>query len=208
MRYTPLPPLYWAIVALWVLSYIFLRRAKAWLMAYMLGTIGFTLLLIYALRGSVVESFIERMSALAAHYVCRAVSIPTKVFINAPGTLLVLIVYQQVGWTAVEIDIECSGLLEFTVFAGLVLFFNGFSWKYRSTVLPLGILATFAMNIVRIAIIVAAIHLGGKSAIYLAHTVVGRAIFFIMVIALYWYVFTRATARAVNRRLMGSIRDA
>lgn len=203
MRAVPLPPLYWVIVVLWIALYAFLRRAKAWLMAYMLGTIGFTLLFVYAVRGSTVERFIERTTALAAHYLCNAVNIPTRVFFNAPGTLLVLIVYQQIGWTSVEIDIECSGLLEFTVFTGLVLFFHGFSWKYRATVLPLGLLATFAMNIIRIVIIVATIHLGGKSAIYVAHTVVGRAIFFMMVIALYWYVFTRATTSAINRRLMG-----
>lgn len=202
MRAVPLPPLYWSIVAVWIVAYAFFRKAHAWLMAYMLGTIGFTLLLVYAFRGSVVESFIERTTAIAAHYVCNAVGIPTKVFLNAPGTLLVLIVYQEVGWTAVEIDIECSGLLEFTVFSGLVLFFNGFSWRYRATVLPLGILATFGMNIMRIAIIVATIHFGGKSAIYIAHTVVGRAIFFMMVIALYWYVFTRATTSAINKKLM------
>ena len=202
MRAVPLPPLYWTIVAVWIVAYAFFHKAHAWLLAYMLGTIGFTLLLVYAFRGSVVESFIERTTAIAAHYVCNAVGIPTKVFFNAPGTLLVLIVYQEVGWTAVEIDIECSGLLEFTVFSGLVLFFNGFSWRYRATVLPLGILATFVMNIMRIAIIVATIHLGGKSAIYIAHTVVGRAIFFMMVIALYWYVFTRATTSAINKKLM------
>lgn len=201
MRAVPLPPLYWTIVAVWIVAYAFFHKAHAWLLAYMLGTIGFTLLLVYAFRGSVVESFIERTTAIAAHYVCNALGIPTKVFFNAPGTLLVLIVYQEVGWTAVEIDIECSGLLEFTVFSGLVLFFNGFTWRYRATVLPLGILATFVMNIVRIAIIVATIHLGGKSAIYIAHTVVGRAIFFMMVISLYWYVFTRATTAAINKKL-------
>lgn len=198
-----LPPLFYVVLTVWIAGYLFFRRAHAWLLAYMLGTIGFTLLMVYALRGSPVESFIERSSALAAHYVCEAVNIPTKVFFNAPGTLLVLIVYQEVGWTAVEIDIECSGLLEFTVFTGLVLFFNGFTWKYRAKVLPLGLIGTFAMNIVRISIIVATIHLGGKNAIYIAHTVVGRAFFFIMVIALYWYVFTRATTSAINKKLMG-----
>lgn len=193
---------FWALVVVWAGMYLFLRKARAWLMAYMLGAIGYTLLVVFALRGSAVESSIERLSALGAHALCNLIGIPTKVFLDAPGTLLVLIVYQQIGWTAIEIDIECSGLLEFTVFTALVLFFNGFSWRYRAAVLPAGLLATFAMNIIRIVIIVSTIHLGGKNAIYIAHTVVGRAIFFMMVIALYWYVFTRATSIAVQRRLM------
>jgi exosortase family protein XrtG len=201
MRPAALPVLYWVVAAIWLVLYLFLQKARAWLLAYMLGTVGFTLLVVYAFRGSAVESFIERTSALSAHYLSSALGIPTKVFFNAPGTLLVLIVYQEVGWTAIEIDIECSGLLEFMVFTGLMLFFNGFTWKYRATVLPLGIAATFVMNVVRIAIIVATIHFGGKNMIYVAHTVVGRAIFFMMVIALYWYVFTRATSQAIHRRL-------
>lgn len=202
MSMLSLPPLFWVIAVVWFAAYLFLRRARAWLLAYMIGTVGFTLLMVYASRGSAVEQFIERTSAVAAHYVAGWVGITTRVFFDAPGTLLVLIVYQQVGWTAIEIDIECSGLLEFTVFTGLVIFFNGFTAKYRATVLPLGLLATFAMNIVRIVIIVATIHYGGKSAIYIAHTVVGRAIFFLMVIGLYWYVFTRATSQALRKRLM------
>lgn len=201
MKVSSLPPLFWAISTVWLLSYLFLRRARAWLLAYMIGTVGFTLLLVYAFRGSAVEALVERSSAVGAHYLSSWIGIPTRVFVNAPGTLLVLIVYQKIGWTAIEIDIECSGLLEFTVFTGLVLFFNGFTWKYRASVLPVGLAATFAMNIVRIVIIVATIHFGGKSAIYIAHTIVGRAIFFLMVIGLYWYVFTRATALAINRRL-------
>ena len=102
MRAIPLPPLYWIIAAVWAVSYTFFRRARAWLIAYMLGAIGFTLLAVYALRSSAVESFIEKMSAVAAHYLCNVINIPTKVFFNAPGTLLVLIVHQKVGWTAVE----------------------------------------------------------------------------------------------------------
>lgn len=193
---------FWGFALIWMALYLFLRKARAWLLTYMTGAVGFTLLAVYALRGSALESAVERMSALGAHTVCNMIGIPTKVFLDAPGTLLVLIVYQQVGWTAIEIDIECSGLLEFTVFTALVIFFNGFSWRYRAAVLPAGLLATFVMNIIRIVIIVTTIHLGGKNAIYISHTVVGRAIFFLMVIALYWYVFTRATSDIVRKRLM------
>ena len=202
MNATSLPPLFWIISATWVLMYLFLRKARAWLLAYMIGTIGFTMLFVYASRGRAFEGFVERSSAIAAHYVSGWLDIPTKVFFNAPGTLLVLIVYQEVGWTAIEIDIECSGLLEFTVFTGLVLFFNGFTLRYKAVAWPLGIATTFVMNIIRIVIIVATIHFGGKSAIYIAHTVVGRAIFFLMVVALYWYVFTRATSRAIHQKLV------
>lgn len=190
------------VVAIWLVLYLFLRKAKAWLFAYLVGVVGFALLAIYFLRGSIIEETVERFTAVSAHHLCNSIGIPTKVFFNAPGTLLVLIVYQQAGWTSIEIDIECSGVLEFTVFIALVLFFHGFSWRYKSFVLPTGLGLTFVMNVIRVLIIVATIHYGGKSAIYVAHTVVGRAIFFMMVIVLYWYVFTKKTIGLLRQKIM------
>jgi exosortase/archaeosortase family protein len=152
----------------WAGSYAFLRKARAWLLAYLVGAVGFSLLAIYAFRGSRFEALVERTSAVGTHLLAGVFGIPTKVFLDDPGTLLVLIVHQTVGWTAVEIDIECSGLLELTVFTSLLLFFSGFDWRTKAVALPAGLLTTFLMNVVRIVIIVSTIHFGGKGAIYVA----------------------------------------
>lgn len=192
-----------AVAAGWFTIYLFFRKARAWLLAYVVGAVGFTLIAIYLARGSWLEEQVEAGAALAAHWLSSLVGIPTRVFFDAPGTLLVLIVYQVMGWTAVEIDIECSGILELAAFAGLVLFFEGFEWWKRLLILTGGLLLTFGMNVIRILIVVATIHRGGKDAIYLAHTLIGRAVFFAMVIGLYWYVFTRLTMETIRRRISG-----
>ncbi|MCR4398044.1 MAG: exosortase family protein XrtG [Firmicutes bacterium] len=190
-----------AIVIAWAASYLVLRRARAWLLSYVVGAVGFTLISVYIVRGSSFETLVEVAGARLTHYICNMVGVPTKVFTNAPGTLLVLIVYQVKGWTAVEMDIECSGMLEMAVFSGLVLFFEGFSYARRLGILASGLALTYASNVLRVMIIVLMIHRGGKSAIYLAHTVVGRAVFFAMIISLYWYAFTKPTLELIRRRL-------
>ena len=186
----------------WAAAYVFLRRSRAWLLSYVVGAVGFTLIVVYLMRGSVLESAFETAGAVGAHYVGNLIGIPTKVFFNAPGTLLVLIVYQHSGWTAVEVDIECSGLLESIVFIGLVLFFRGLPFIRKVWYISVGLVFTFLVNLLRIVLIVAMITHFGKDAIYLAHTVVGRAVFFLLVINLYWYTFTRTTMETLRRRIM------
>lgn len=188
--------------ALWAAVYLFLRRSRAWLLAYVVGAVGFTLIFVYFARGSALESAFETAGAVGAHYIGNGLGIPTKVFFNAPGTLLVLIVYQKAGWTAVEVDIECSGLLESIVFIGLVLFFRGLPWVRKMWYISVGLMFTFIVNLLRIVVIVVMITHFGKGAIYLAHTVVGRAVFFALVINLYWYTFTRTTMETLRHRIL------
>lgn len=189
------------VIFIWLLLYLFLRNSRAWLLAYIVGAVGFTTIAVYLLRGTYLEGRIEQIGALGAHYLSTALGIPTRVFFDAPGTLLVLIVYQEAGWTAIEIDIECSGLLEFMVFSGLTIFYEGFPYWRRLMILLVGIPLSYGINIIRIIIIVFMIHKGGKDAIYLAHTVVARAFFFAMAMALYWHIFTRPTLQMLRQRL-------
>ncbi len=189
------------VIFIWLILYLFLRGARAWLIAYVVGAVGFTAIAVFYLRGTLIEARVEQLGALGAHYLSTAFGIPTRVFFDAPGTLLVLIVYQQSGWTAIEIDIECSGMLEFMVFSGLVLFYQGFPLLRRVLSLAIGIPIAYLINLCRIMIIVLMISYGGKDSIYLAHTVVARAFFFAMAMALYWQVFTRPTLKLINERL-------
>ena len=46
------------------------------------------------------------------HQVCNLAGIPARIFQAALGALLVMIITQEVGWTVIQITIECSGLLE------------------------------------------------------------------------------------------------
>ena len=182
---------------------LFFRRHRIWPFYCILGAAGFTLLAVILLRHGPVERLVEEQTALAAHIVAGLLGVVTRVFRNAPGTILVLIVGQELGWTVVNIDIECSGFLEMLVFTGLCLFYPGFSLAQRVGWLVGGNLATFLFNLVRVVAIVCCLHWGGKDIIYLAHTVIGRGLFFFLVIMLYWFAFTRSSLGRVARALVG-----
>jgi exosortase/archaeosortase family protein len=65
----------------------------------------------------------------------------------------------------------------------------------------IALLLTYGINIVRLMVIVATLHLLGKDSLLVSHTIIGRAVFFIGVIAIYWYVLSRPTLGAVRKKL-------
>jgi len=192
----------WAACAvIWAVLVVYLRVRRLWLPYYVLATVGFSLLFLTAARGTVVEQSLESLTAGHAHTVSGYLGIPTLVFRNAPGTLLVLVVVGRVGWTIIEVGIECSGLLELAAFAALLIFYPGLGGLRRFGLMAAGLAATYVINIVRLLVIITFLHLGGKNTIFLAHTVIGRGVFFVLVVAVYWFVFTRAALKTVRERV-------
>jgi exosortase family protein XrtG len=112
-----------------------------------------------------------------------------------------MIITQEVGWTVVQITIECSGLLETGALAGMVLLYPGWSWRKRTLLTIGGVVAIFAANIIRLLFIVDILHYTGKDSIFISHTIAGRAIFFIIVVGIYWWVLTRPTLNDIGNRL-------
>jgi len=180
---------------------VFFRVRRMWLPYYVTAAAGFTLLFLTAARGTVVEQLLESVTAQHAHDIAATLGIPTLVFKNAPGTLLVLVVVGRVGWTVIEVGIECSGLLELAAFAGLLLFYPGLGGLRRGWLLAVGLAATYVVNILRLLLIISFLHWGGKNVIFLAHTVIGRGVFFILIVAVYWFIFTRAALKNVKQRV-------
>lgn len=181
----------------WTGFVAFLRYARAWLLYFIAGAVGFTLAVVYLVRGTAIEYGLESLTALHVHQVASLVGIPTRIFTSAKEILLVMIISQDVGWTAMTIDIECSGLLELTVFMGLLLFFPKMPVLRKLVIGVLGLLATYVFNLIRVMAIAAVLHWGGKNAIFIAHTIVGRGIFFVCIVAIYWFAFTRGSLQLV-----------
>lgn len=88
------------------------------------------------------------------------------------------------------IDYECSGIIETSAFAALVLFFPAYSKKERLFYVVLGTLWIYLANVIRLIIVVIIVHYFGYSAFFLAHTIIGRLVFYGLVIALYYNIFT------------------
>jgi exosortase family protein XrtG len=126
--------------------------------------------------------------------------VPTRVFDGAPGVLMVMVISQEVGWTMLQVGVESSGMLELCVLSSLLLYYPGWSWRGRLLALLLGIAATWAANVLRLLVIAVMLHYLGKDALMLAHTFVGKAVFFALTIGIYGWLITFPTVRALAPR--------
>ncbi|MBR3463926.1 MAG: exosortase family protein XrtG, partial [Clostridiales bacterium] len=86
---------------------------------------------------------------------------------------------------------ECSGVIEISAFLSLLLFFSVYHIPERIYIGVIGTLYTLVTNALRIVIICFVIHFCGTDYYYFAHTFVGRIVFYILQVVLYFYVFTR-----------------
>lgn len=119
------------------------------------------------------------------------------------------------GPLTMSIDYECSGIIETTAFVSLVAFFPLFN-RYEKVFFGIfGILWIYVANVIRLGIVIVIVHIHGGSAFFLAHSILGRLIFYILVITLYYNVFTysqishsiyltfRSNYHQLRRRLKG-----
>ncbi len=200
--------LYLLAALIWGATVAFFYRYRIWLLFYTVGAVGLAFLLIVAgTRFVPLERGLEVTTAYAAHTISRALGIPTRVFEAAPGNILVWVVVQEPGWTVVRVDLECSGLLEMSVLSGLLLFYPAWSLRKRVGLIVLGWAVTYAANVVRVVVIILILHTFGKRSIFVAHTIIGRAVFFALVAGLYWLVFTKGTLNALVERLEERMRS-
>lgn len=186
--------------ALWAAGVLFFRLNRIWLPYYVLGSVGLAFILIYIGRNTPIEPWLQAAVAYGVHGVAQVLQVPTETFGSAPGSLLVL-VDQNVGWTMLQVSVESSGLLESGVVAGMLMFYPAWSLRRRLMYTLIALLLTYIANIVRLMVIVAALHFMGKESLLVSHTIIGRAVFFVAVIAIYWYLLTRPTLGAVRKKL-------
>lgn len=181
-----------SLIIIWIAALLFFYKYKIWIFYYIWGSVGCTILLILLLRGSFVEFYMESLTGVILDIVLNFLKIQSQVFDNAPGTILVLLAVGKT-WTTIVIDIECSGVLESCVFLGLLIFYPGFSRSKKMLYLFFGMAGIFFINLIRLTVIVAIMNSFGRDSIYLAHTLIGRLVFFGFLIILYWFVFTRSS---------------
>lgn len=193
---------------LWAALATFFRRYRIWIVFYVVASVGLTFLLIWAgTRLVPLERWLEMAVAYSAHAVCLAAGIPTRVFEASPGNILVWVIVQDPGWTVVRVDLECSGLLEMSVLSGLLLFYPAWTAGRRTWLVLVGWGATFGANVVRVVVIILVLHVLGKRSIFVAHTVAGRLIFFVLVAGVYWLILTKGTMRVLRERLQERMRS-
>jgi len=88
------------------------------------------------------------------------------------------------------IDYECCGFIEILVVFSVILFFPLFTRKEKLKYVIFGYIYTVAANIIRLLSVAAIIYRYGNDAYYLAHSVIGRIVFYILTLLFYFYMIT------------------
>jgi len=174
-----------AAIGLWVWLLRVLRKAGLKFWRYLLGSCGIFLILLILVRPWLVLPLARLIAAIAGIF--------GKVtgFYQAYYRYGVIFIESLNGAITVNIDLECSGFIEISAFISLLAFYGIYNIPERIYIGVVGTLYTMLTNALRIAVICTMIHFLGTDYYYVAHTIVGRIVFYVLQVILYFFIFTK-----------------
>ena len=180
----------WIFVAVVIIAWIYvlnvLDRAKLEFWRYMAGSMGLFIILMITLREAITMPLARCVAAMAG-----ILGDLTNTFV-AYFKYGIIFIETGAGSMTLQIDMECSGVIEIMAFLSLLIFFRVYNRYERIIVGVLGTAYVMVCNALRIALICEAVHFLGTDAYFIAHTFVGRIFFYVMTVILYFYVFTKS----------------
>lgn len=108
-------------------------------------------------------------------------------------------VYSSYGILAIQgkdivnvyIDFECSGILEIITYISMIMFFPAYQLYEKIIHQVLGTLYILGANVLRLSFIGIVTYYTGMEYYYLTHAIIARLLFLVLIMALYFYTFTR-----------------
>lgn len=175
-----------AVLALiwWYLLRV-MDRAELNFWHFVLGSGGLFILLIVLVQPVLTKPLAQMVAAVAglfgsATHTFAAYFRYGVLFIQAAG-----------GAMTLQIDFECSGIIEILAYLSLLAFFRVYTRNQRVILAVLGTAGIILANVLRIIVICEIIYFGGPETYYVSHSLVGRFIFYGLSVLLYFFVFTK-----------------
>ncbi|MDO4499859.1 MAG: exosortase family protein XrtG [Erysipelotrichaceae bacterium] len=172
-------------IAVWQYSLHVFKRSELYFWRFLFGAMGMFGLIVVVLFPVLTEPLSRSVAALAGIFGrmtdwCTTYFRYGIIFIEAKRDTLSLM-----------IDMECSGIIEISVFVSLITFFDVYRTYEKVIVAIIGFLTIELANAFRIILIASITHFFGMSSYYVAHTFIGRIFFYFCSIVLYFYIFTK-----------------
>ncbi len=185
------------VFILWVYLLTVLKRGKLDFWYFIAGSVGLFIFSVIFIEPVAVEP-LQKAVAAAAGIPGRLTGIYESYFQKG-------IIFISTGGTSLSlyIDFECSGIIETLAFFALLWFFPVYRLYEKVVVSIAGGLLIFASNVLRIFVICLVVYFFGGDMYFLAHTIIGRLVFYACTIALYFYVFTKSQ---IIRQKVGGLR--
>lgn len=181
--------IYVVLFAVWIYVLTVFKRRQLDFFYFLLGSIG-VFLFSFVLLKDILTRILTTLTCYLTGLLGNALG-----FFKAYTSHSILFVENADGPISLYVDFECGGVIEILVFISLIFFFAVYKLKEKVVISFLGTLWIIAANVIRLFSICLIIHLFGNESYYIAHTIVGRLLFYALSIILYFYVFTRAQIR-------------
>ena len=177
--------LFLVAIAVWIFVLRVLTRAKLPAWRFIWGAVGLFVILMIFVLGYITQPLAQGVTAI------------TGVIGQLTGTFDAFFKYGIIyvpasdGSITLQIDMECSGAIEILAFVCLLAFFRVYSPSERVVVGLTGVVGIMFANALRVLIICEIVHFCGVGSYAVAHTYIGRLVFYGLTVLLYFYVFTR-----------------
>ncbi len=173
------------VLIIWLYLLSVLKRCKLPAWHFFLGSLGlFTLMMVYV-RPVMVKPLARCVAAIAGGF-----GGLTDTF-TAFFKYGILFVRSAESTITLQIDFECSGIIEIMAFISLLAFFQVYDRNEKLFVGVLGTVGIILSNVLRIIVICLMLYFGGTDLYYISHAIVGRVLFYVLSVLLYFYVFTK-----------------
>ncbi|MBO5291748.1 MAG: exosortase family protein XrtG [Lachnospiraceae bacterium] len=177
------------IFVAWVYLLTVFKRKKLDFYFFLLGSVG-TFFFSFLILRKVLTNLLTTLTCYLTGLLGNALGI-----FKAYTAHSILFIENADGPISLYVDFECGGVIEILVFISLVFFFAVYNVREKLVISLMGTVWIIAANIIRLFSICLIINHFGNESYYVAHTIVGRLIFYALSIILYFYVFTRAQIR-------------
>lgn len=194
---SPIPKmvLFAVCLSIWALNLYIFNKIKNQAAFMVIGMAGMFILMMVFIRPVLTDPTAKLIAAL------------TGIVGKLTGTFSVYLRYGMLfistpdGSMTLKVDFECSGIVEIMIYLSILCFYRVYNLVERVILSVAGVIYIILSNAIRITAIALIIHSGGEQAYYIAHTYIGRLIFYALTIILYFYVFTKSQ---VMRMQVGS----
>lgn len=169
----------------WIYLLTVLRRNKLTAFHFMLGSTGLFTFVFLMLKKPLTyfcSIILMNVLALLSHVFS---------FYEVYKDYFILFINNKDANISMLIDYECCGVIEILVVLSIVIFFPLFDVKKKIIYSFIGFVYVVAANVLRLLIICFVIYVHGNNSYYIAHSLVGRIIFYILTVVLYFYMISR-----------------
>ncbi|MGN0505196.1 MAG: exosortase family protein XrtG [Lachnospiraceae bacterium] len=177
---------YLLIIVVWLYILSVMKRCKLYYGHFVTGSFGLFILSMLLVRPIAIQPLARVVAAIAG------------LFGDLTGTFTaffkygILFISTDTSSITLQIDFECSGIIEILAFLSLLAFFTVYTVKERVLVGISGCICIILSNVLRIIVICEMIHFFGVNVYFIAHAIVGRIVFYMLSVLLYFYVFTKS----------------